>query len=65
MTLVLDTDALPVRDRADAVAVAMAVAGVPAHVRHEDPHGAVQARIELRREVCDVSLTFVQRWVAP
>ncbi len=47
MPYVLDTAALPARDRAEAVFAAMAQASAPCHVIHEDPDGHVHARMGL------------------
>lgn len=46
MAVVLDTDSMPHRDRAEAVTTAMRQVGIPAYVTHEDPDD-VHARIEL------------------
>jgi AraC-like DNA-binding protein len=47
MPYVLDTAAIPVRDRVEAVHVAMTQASAPCHVIHEDPGGGVHARMGL------------------
>ncbi len=47
MTVILDTDLLPARERADAVEHAMQLSGIPARLTHEPPVEEVFARIEL------------------
>ena len=46
MAVLLDTAALPRRDRPEAFYAAMMSASVPARVEHEDPHGDVHARMD-------------------
>lgn len=46
MAVLLDTAALPRRDRAEAFYAAMMSASVPSRVEHEDPHGDVHARMD-------------------
>ena len=46
MAVLLDTAALPRRDRAEAFYAAMMSASVPARVEHEDPNGDVHARMD-------------------
>jgi AraC-like DNA-binding protein len=47
MAFVLDTGALPVGDRLEAVHTAMMYASAPCHVIHEEPAGPVHARMEV------------------
>lgn len=47
MPYLLDTAALPVRDRVEAVFAAMSQASAPCYVIHEDPDGDVHARLGL------------------
>jgi AraC-like DNA-binding protein len=47
VSYVLDTAALPPRDRVEAVHTAMMYASAPCHVIHEDPTGPVHARMGL------------------
>ncbi|MCO8277755.1 helix-turn-helix domain-containing protein [Actinoplanes sp. TRM 88003] len=47
MGYVLDTAELPAETRVDAVNTAMLYASAPCHVLHEDPAGAVHARLEV------------------
>lgn len=47
MPYLLDTAALPVRDRVEAVFAAMSQASAPCYVIHEDPGGDVHARLGL------------------
>jgi len=46
MAVLLDTAALPRQDRAEAFYAAMMSASVPSRVEHEDPAGAVHARMD-------------------
>ncbi len=46
MAVLLDTAALPRRDRAEAFYAAMMSASVPSRVEHEDPDGDVHARMD-------------------
>ena len=47
MAVILDTDLLPERDRADAVGQAMQRSGIPARITHEPPPDQIYARIKL------------------
>ena len=47
MAVILDTDLVPPRDRADAVAEAMQLSGIPARITHEPPPEKIYARIRL------------------
>lgn len=47
MAVIIDTDMLPPRERADAVTDAMLSSGIPARVTHEPPPDEVFARIKL------------------
>ena len=47
MAIILDTDLLAPRDRADAVAAAMELSGIPARVTHEPPPDQIFAQINL------------------
>lgn len=47
MAVILDTDLLAPRDRADAVGHAMQQSGIPARVTHEPPPELIHARIKL------------------
>jgi AraC-like DNA-binding protein len=47
MAVILDTDLVPPRDRADAIAEAMQLSGIPARITHEPPPEQIYARIKL------------------
>ena len=47
MAVILDTDLVPPRDRADAVGQAMQLSGIPARITHEPPPEQIFARIKL------------------
>ena len=47
MAMILDTDMVPPRDRADAVGQAMQLSGIPARITHEPPPEHIFARIKL------------------